>query len=243
MLVVRLLPLSFSIILLAALPGRGQVPDPGMAIQQDPGMAQDTEAAREKLAKAADELDMIQANAEASKATIDGMKADIAHLQADNADLKQQIAALQAALEKSEADRAKERAAIVDEVATLVASKSADGAHAWARHHESDETSSTESVSPSTEVHTALRNEVADAGTASGPGADATAKPPPAPKPKEQKGYYHVVENGETLSMIVEAYRDEGVKVTSSQIRKANGLTSKSVLKAGQKLFIPKPVD
>ena len=41
--------------------------------------------------------------------------------------------------------------------------------------------------------------------------------------------------------MICEAYRENGVNVTVSEIRKANGLTADSVLKAGQKLFIPKP--
>ena len=41
--------------------------------------------------------------------------------------------------------------------------------------------------------------------------------------------------------MICTAYRENGVNVTVSEIRKANGLTEKSVLKVGQKLFIPKP--
>jgi LysM repeat protein len=62
---------------------------------------------------------------------------------------------------------------------------------------------------------------------------------PPPPKP--QKGYYHVVAAGETLTLICEAYRENGVMVTVSQIRKANGLTEGTSLKPGQKLFIPKP--
>ena len=41
--------------------------------------------------------------------------------------------------------------------------------------------------------------------------------------------------------MICEAYRDHGVNVTVSEVRKANGLAPKSTLKTGQKLFIPKP--
>ena len=41
--------------------------------------------------------------------------------------------------------------------------------------------------------------------------------------------------------MIRDAYRENGVNVTVSEIRKANGLTQTSVLKTGQKLFIPKP--
>jgi LysM repeat protein len=41
--------------------------------------------------------------------------------------------------------------------------------------------------------------------------------------------------------MIVAAYNDNGVKVTVADVRKANGLSEKSGVKAGQKLFIPKP--
>jgi LysM repeat protein len=41
--------------------------------------------------------------------------------------------------------------------------------------------------------------------------------------------------------MICTAYRENGVHVTVSQIRKANGLAADSVLKPGQKIFIPKP--
>jgi LysM repeat protein len=59
--------------------------------------------------------------------------------------------------------------------------------------------------------------------------------------PKEKKGYYHVVAMGETLSMIVDAYRDQGVHTTVAAVRKANGLTDDQGVKAGQKLFIPKP--
>jgi LysM repeat protein len=241
-------------VLLAASPGRGQVPDPGMAAQQDPAMVQDTEAAREKLLKAADELDMIQSNSETDRAAIDAMKTDIAHLQADNADLKQQIAALQATLDKSETDHAKERQALLDEVAALIVKNNAP--HAIMLHHH--EAADDDASSDSTEVHAAVKNEVAENDSTPGPAphaateADSTTETDsvpadtattPAPRPKPQKGYYHVVESGETLSMICAAYRDEGVKVTTSQVRKANGLTAKSVLKVGQKLFIPKPVD
>jgi LysM repeat protein len=56
-----------------------------------------------------------------------------------------------------------------------------------------------------------------------------------------QKGYYHVVASGETLTLISAAYRQNGVNVTVAEIQKANGLTDKSVLRIGQKLFIPKP--
>jgi LysM repeat protein len=233
---------SFCVLLLATPPGRGQVPDPGVAAQQE------ADAARERLLKAADELDMIQANAEANKAALDGMKADLAKMRADNADLRQQLAALQAALDKAEADRAKERQALLDEVAALIAKNNAP--HGLALRH--DAPPDVPAPSPG-EVHTSIRNEVADNDASStGPvhhastdsdSASSDTPSAPAPKPKPQKGYYHVVESGETLAIICQAYRDDGVKVTNAQVRKANGLTSKSVLKAGQKLFIPKPAE
>lgn len=49
-----------------------------------------------------------------------------------------------------------------------------------------------------------------------------------------QTGYEHVVESGQTLSAIAEAY-----KVSSASIKRANNLKS-STLRVGQKLFIPK---
>lgn len=61
------------------------------------------------------------------------------------------------------------------------------------------------------------------------------AQNPPAPKNNvEEKGYEHVVGKGETLTAIAKAY---GVSVKS--IMEANKL-SKSDLKMGQKLFVPK---
>jgi len=56
-----------------------------------------------------------------------------------------------------------------------------------------------------------------------------------------QKGYDYNVRGGDTLSAIVKAYRDQGIKVTTDQILKANpGLDPKN-LKVGQKVFIPAP--
>lgn len=80
----------------------------------------------------------------------------------------------------------------------------------------------------------------------------ARATPPPAPpassdstpasstasKPSE-KGYEHVVEKGQTLWIIAKAYQEQGVKVSIDEIQRANGLKNDSVLKVGQKLFIP----
>ena len=64
--------------------------------------------------------------------------------------------------------------------------------------------------------------------------------PTTAPSHDGEKGYSHTVEKGQTLSMIAAAYSEKGVKVTVDDIRKANNLGPKDVLKVGQKLFIPK---
>jgi LysM repeat protein len=254
---VRILPLLLALLYIA-WPCRAQIPDdpetgtqtapraqPADIPDSAPAAAQDAEAAREKLLKAADQIDMIESNAEASKAAVDGMKSDIAQLQADNADLKQQIADLKTTLAKMEADRVKERQALIDEVAQLVAaSKGTKPVH---KHHEDlaensampPPDSNTAPGDSSSEIHQGAQDspDAADA-----PSGDLAPPADPAP-PKPQKGYYHTVESGETLTMICAAYRDQGVKVSVSQVRKANGLSVDSVLHIGQKLFIPKPGD
>lgn len=70
--------------------------------------------------------------------------------------------------------------------------------------------------------------------TASG-GDDTTAPATP------QKGYDYKVQAGDTISAIAKAYRDQGVKVTSSQILKANPKLDPAKLYVGQKIFIPDP--
>jgi LysM repeat protein len=211
---------------------------------QDPGAQQDAEAAREKLLKASDELDNIQANSENTRLAVDGVKTDVASLQQtvtklqnDNAALKQQLADMQAAFDQYKADQAKERQALIDSVAGMIAS----GKSTKKKKETTDASAETSTAEPSSEVHAAM--EPATPGLAPPPdnsaGNSANDTPPPAPK--KEKGYYHVVASGETVSMIAAAFRDQGVKVTASQIRKANGLAPDSVLKPGEKLFIPKP--
>jgi len=59
--------------------------------------------------------------------------------------------------------------------------------------------------------------------------------------PTAARGYEYVVKSGDTISAIVQAYRNEGVKVTVDDVLKANeGLNPRS-LKVGQKIFIPHP--
>jgi len=213
---------------------------------QNPGAQQDAEAAREKLLKASDELDNIQANSEATKNSVDGMKADVTalqenvtKLQSDNAALRQQVADLQAALDQFKEEQTKARQTLIDNVAGMIAAgkstkpikKKKDASDATTETSAPTQTSDTQpSLSPPPDS------------TSTSPGSATAQGMGDNPMPiKPQKGYYHVVAGGETLTLICAAYRDKGVNVTVSEIRKANDLTEKSVLKAGQKLFIPKP--
>jgi LysM repeat protein len=56
-----------------------------------------------------------------------------------------------------------------------------------------------------------------------------------------QKGYEYKVQAGDTIGAIAKAYRDQGVKITSGQILKANPKLDPSKLYVGQKIFIPDP--
>jgi regulator of replication initiation timing len=211
---------------------------------------QDAEAAREKLLKAEDELDNIQANSEVTKTSVDGMKTDVAklqgdvtQLQSDNAALRQQLADLQAALDQFKAEQIKARQTLIDNVAGMIAAGKGSAKPGKKKETTGSETeaateTSVEAKTPDTQAAATSLAPPPDTVSAS-TGASA---PDGAPAPvKPQKGYYHIVASGETLIIIRDAYRENGVNVTVSEIRKANGLTETSVLKAGQKLFIPKP--
>jgi LysM repeat protein len=56
-----------------------------------------------------------------------------------------------------------------------------------------------------------------------------------------EKGYEYVIASGDTLSSVVAAYREKGVKVTVDQVLKANPNLKPESLKVGQKVFIPAP--
>jgi cell division protein FtsB len=218
---------------------------------QNPGAQQDAEAAREKLLKAADQLDNIQANSEATKTSVDGMKSDVATLQAavtklqgDNAALKQQVADLQSALDQFKTEQIKARQTLIDNVAGMIAASK--GSDATKPGRKKKETPASEANAETSIQVKTPDTQAAKPGLAPPPDAVAAFTNTPStdssPSPvKPQKGYYHIVASGETLTLICAAFRENGVNVTVSEIRKANGLTEKSVLKTGQKLFIPKP--
>ena len=64
---------------------------------------------------------------------------------------------------------------------------------------------------------------------------------PTVPGPGPQKGYDHTIQRGDTLRAIAKAYRNQGIKVTTDQILKANPGLDANNLKAGRKIFIPVP--
>ena len=57
----------------------------------------------------------------------------------------------------------------------------------------------------------------------------------------KESGYEYKIAAGDTLSIIAKAYRDQGIKVTTDQILKANPGLNPNNLKVGQKIFIPTP--
>jgi LysM repeat protein len=97
----------------------------------DPGAVQDAEAARQKLLRAADQVEVIQASSDANTAQLATLKAQVEQQRTDLEAAKGQIAglrsdnaALREALEKLDAARAAERKALLDEVSKIVADNS-----------------------------------------------------------------------------------------------------------------------
>ena len=82
-------------------------------------------------------------------------------------------------------------------------------------------------------------------------GANAARKPTSAPKVSDEpapkipaspeKGFEHVVKPGQTLSAIIQAYRDQNIKVTLKQVLDANPTLKPEKMYVGQKIFIPAP--
>jgi nucleoid-associated protein YgaU len=64
---------------------------------------------------------------------------------------------------------------------------------------------------------------------------------PPVDPNAKYEGYEYVVKSGDTLSKIVSAYRDQGVKVTLQQVLKhpLNAKLDPNKMLVGQKVFIP----
>ncbi|HZR21467.1 MAG TPA: LysM peptidoglycan-binding domain-containing protein [Verrucomicrobiae bacterium] len=82
---------------------------------------------------------------------------------------------------------------------------------------------------------------------ASAPSSVRKSSPPPVIEASNDKGsvpdkgFEYQVKHGDTLSLIVQAYRDNNIKVTKDQILKANPGLIPEKMKVGQKIFIPAP--
>jgi LysM repeat protein len=74
-------------------------------------------------------------------------------------------------------------------------------------------------------------------------------KPASVPKEKpasdkpagDEKAFPYVIQSGDTLSAIVQAYKEKNIKVTAAQILKANPGLKAERLVVGQKIYIPAP--
>ena len=58
---------------------------------------------------------------------------------------------------------------------------------------------------------------------------------------RDEKVFPYVIQSGDTLSAIVQAYKEKNIKVTAAQILNANpGLKAERLI-VGTKIFIPAP--
>jgi len=56
-----------------------------------------------------------------------------------------------------------------------------------------------------------------------------------------ERGYEYVVQQDDTISAIVKAYNEKGVKVSTDDVLKANPNLKPTSMRVGQKIFIPNP--
>jgi LysM repeat protein len=66
-------------------------------------------------------------------------------------------------------------------------------------------------------------------------------KPAPEQPAVDQKVFPYVIQSGDTLDAIAQAYKEKNIKVTVPQILKANPGLKAERLRVGQKIFIPAP--
>lgn len=71
------------------------------------------------------------------------------------------------------------------------------------------------------------------------PATPPPSSPPPKSQNSDEKFYRHVVEPRQTLSEILQAYREQGVKVTLKDVEEANPGLNPNRLKVGQEVLIP----
>jgi septal ring factor EnvC (AmiA/AmiB activator) len=67
-----------------------------------------------------------------------------------------------------------------------------------------------------------------------------TSETPPARNPDE-KGFKYVIQQGDSISAVVEAYRQQGIKTSVNEILKANPGLNPNKLRVNQEIWIPAP--
>jgi hypothetical protein len=96
------------------------------------------------------------------------------------------------------------------------------------------------SATPATPIHHS--SNTSNTGTSTGTGTSTSTGGTSSPDPNiPTNGYYYEVKQDDTLSAIVKAYRDKGVKVTTKMVLKANPGLDPNKLYAKTKIFIPDP--
>lgn len=149
---------------------------------QSPGSIADAEMERQKILKAADQMEILTHKIESMQLELNGLKESVTKLQTENQGLRAELSSV-----KSNAER--ERDALLTEIGKIISE---------------------------------------EGGATAAPAVQAT------------EGYEHVVQKGQSLWAIANAFQKQGVKVTVEDIRKANKLKEGAFLDVGQKLYIPK---
>ena len=175
----------------------------------NPAQQEDARIEREKVLRAADQIEIILPQIESLKTEVQTLKAQVDRLQLENATLKKSLSTL-------ETSRTKEREALLDEVSKILADSGSSKATLKTPTKNSVATTTNHTSLPKSAITTT--NETT----------------------KEQVGYEHVVGEGQTVSSIVKAFNQAGIKVTVNDIIKANNLGADAKVRVGQKLFIPK---
>lgn len=90
---------------------------------------------------------------------------------------------------------------------------------------------------PAPVVHHSTKVSSDDSATSDSSGSSSAA----SSSSQKENGYEYPVKQGDTLGLIVKAYREKGVKVTRKMIIDANPKMNPDVLIPGKKIFIPDP--
>ena len=190
----------------------------GPLLAQTPGAPaarEDVAIERQKVLRAADQLDLMTEEIQRIKQELADLKKRMIDLSVENQNLRNRLT-------ESEAQRLKERQR--PPVSKQPVSQKSPTL-----------TPATSAVQPpaTAQAHPAVVATTNPAASATAPAAQANVSS------NLEKGYEHIVAPGQTLWTIAKAYRQHGVKVSVEKIRKANNLKSTDSIRVGQKLFIP----